>query len=549
MKEIKISLPKNTSSSKVVALKVKEGDKITAGSVILELEGGKNNIVIKSEDNGIVQELLIEKNDTVVQDQVVLKIEESAEGVETVEKEDEIVEEKDVHTDVLVIGGGPGGYVAAIYAAQNGKKVILVEKDSLGGTCLNVGCIPTKALVKSSEVYDEIQHSKTFGITVSFASCNMPGIIRHKEEVVNTLVTGVEYLMNKNGIEVVRGNAAFESATSVYVKGYGHITSDDIIIATGSKISKINLPGIDLPFVMNSTIALSCEKLPKSITIIGGGVIGMEFGFIYRNLGVEVHVIEFMDRLLTMVDKEASAEILRIAKNKGIDVSLSSKVVSLEDENGKALVRYMQGEEEKTVSTEKVLVAIGREPNMDDLNIEVVGCEMARKGIAVNEYMQTNIPHVYAIGDVTNIIQLAHVASEQGIVAVDNIMGKERKMDYHAVPNVIFTDPEIACVGVMEQDAKSPYKVSKFNFASNGKALTMAKNEGFVKLIQDEETKKLIGATIIGPDASSLISTLTLAIQNELELDAIIDTIFPHPTTSEAIHEAALGLQLGSIHQ
>lgn len=549
MKEIKISLPKNTSSTKVVALKVKEGDKITAGSVILELEGGKNNIVIKSEDNGIVQELLIEKNDTVVQDQVVLKIEESAEGVETVEKEDEIIEEKDVHTDVLVIGGGPGGYVAAIYAAQNGKKVILVEKDSLGGTCLNVGCIPTKALVKSSEVYDEIQHSKTFGITVSFASCNMPGIIRHKEEVVNTLVTGVEYLMNKNGIEVVRGNAAFESATSVYVKGYGHITSDDIIIATGSKISKINLPGIDLPFVMNSTTALSCEKLPKSITIIGGGVIGMEFGFIYRNLGVEVHVIEFMDRLLTMVDKEASAEILRIAKNKGIDVSLSSKVVSLEDENGKALVRYMQGEEEKTVSTEKVLVAIGREPNMDDLNIEVVGCEMARKGIAVNEYMQTNIPHVYAIGDVTNIIQLAHVASEQGIVAVDNIMGKERKMDYHAVPNVIFTDPEIACVGVMEQDAKSPYKVSKFNFASNGKALTMAKNEGFVKLIQDEETKKLIGATIIGPDASSLISTLTLAIQNELELDAIIDTIFPHPTTSEAIHEAALGLQLGSIHQ
>lgn len=532
------------SSVVITQLNVSINDVVSKGDVLVEVEMNKGTQAIKAPMDAIVKEVFVTKGERVEANTVLIKITQN-----TINKEDVKKEETDVHCDLLVIGGGPGGYIAAIYAAQNGKNVILVEKDSLGGTCLNVGCIPTKALVKSSELYDEIKHSKTFGINVSYASAHMPSIIAHKNEVVSTLVNGVGYLMNKNGIQVVKGMATFESSTSVYVKGFGHITSDDTIIATGSKISQINLPGIDLPFVLNSTTALAYEKLPKSITIIGGGVIGMEFAFIYCNLGVKVHVVEFMDRLLTMVDVEASNEILRIAKNKGIDVHLSSKVVSIDDNNGQAEVHFIQNDKEEIITSQNVLVAIGRQPNLDGLNIEVTGCALARKGIDVNEYMQTSIDHLYAIGDVTNIIQLAHVASEQGIVAVDHIMGRNRKMDYHAVPNVVFTDPEIACVGIMEQDVKVNYRVSKFNFASNGKALTMAKNEGFVKLIQDEQTKKLIGATIIGPDASSLITTLTLAIQNGMELETIIDTIFPHPTTSEALHEAALGFQLGSIHQ
>ena len=385
----------------------------------------------------------------------------------------------------------------------------------------------------------------------------MKQVINRKDKVKGRLVSGIDFLMKKNEINVISGQASFVNGETVAVTGNENyiIKAKDIIVATGSKISKIAIPGIDLPFVLNSTTALSCTDLPKSIAIIGGGVIGMEFAFIYKNFGVDVHVIEFMDRLLTMVDGDISKEIQDIAKEENIKVHTSSKVMKIQSSvDGKAVITYEDKDGEHLLVSDKVLVAIGREPNLEGLAIENTGVLLNNKGrgIQVDASMSTNVKHIYAIGDVTNIIQLAHVASHQGIVAVDNILNKQKKMDYSAVPNVIFTAPEIASVGIGEDEGKAKgmnIAVSKFPFAGNGKALTMNEPRGFIKLIKNNETGKIIGGSIIGADASSLISALTLAIANGFNEKEITETIFPHPTTGEVIHEAALDFGIGALHQ
>ncbi|MBE5900849.1 MAG: dihydrolipoyl dehydrogenase [Lachnospiraceae bacterium] len=461
------------------------------------------------------------------------------------------------HAEVLVIGGGPGGYVAAIYAAKNGKQVILAEKEHLGGTCLNIGCIPTKALVKSAEVFAEIKKAKEFGICLeSEATPDMNAIMDRKEEVVKRLVGGVEHILKKNNVEVLCGTAAFTDDKTVKVTGEEEyeVTFDDVIIATGSKVAKVPIPGIDLPFVLNSTSALSLRELPKSIAIIGGGVIGLEFAFLYRHLGVEVTVIEFMDRLVSVLDSDASSEILRQAKKAGIKVSTSAKVTEIRTgEDGNAVVAYERKEKVNEVSCEKVLVAIGRSPEFSGLGIENTSVEPLEKnrGIKVNEYMQTNVEHIYAIGDVNNLIQLAHAASHQGMTAVDKILGKEvEAFEKTTVPSVIFTTPEIASVGVSEDYLKEqgiPYTVGKFQFNGNGKAVTMGQANGFCKLIKNEKDE-IIGGTIVGPDASTLIATVTLAVRNKMKDCDITHTVFAHPTTGEVLHEAALDLSIGCIH-
>lgn len=371
------------------------------------------------------------------------------------------------------------------------------------------------------------------------------------------LKNGIDFLMKKNQITVLQGSASFQDQKTVAVSGNKSylVRAKNIIIASGSKISNINIPGIDLSFVLNSKSALSYDQLPSSITIIGGGVIGMEFAFLYRNLGVEVQVIEFMDRLLAMMDEDISEEILRIAREKGIKVQLSSKVVRIqESDQGQAVVTYEKDGKETLSVSEKVLVAIGREPELEGLEVANAGIELndRGRGIRVNAQMQTNVSSIYAIGDVTNKIQLAHVASAQAIVAVDHILGKNTCMDYSIVPNVVFTSPEIASVGFTEkqlQEQKANISVSKVGFAGNGKALTMNEAEGFVKLIKDNESGKIVGASMIGPDAASLISTLTVSASNGLTADQLSQTIFAHPTTGEVIHEAAMGLGLGGIHE
>ncbi|MDY8094904.1 dihydrolipoyl dehydrogenase [Paenibacillus polymyxa] len=560
--EIKMSVIPGGKKGTVGKINIKLGDHVSEGEILAQVETGKGNRQIKVSEAGVVSQVFIEEGNEVSSNQVLFEIDSSSfkssepSDVQVVSNTQQ--QTKKTNTDLLIIGAGPGGYVAAIYAAKKGLHVTLIEKEELGGTCLNVGCIPTKALVKSSEVYHSVKHSSLFGVEAGTnLQVDMKQVILRKNEVKDKLVAGVAFLMEKNDVQVIRGEASFLSKHEVSVTGEEnyHITANDIIVATGSKISKVNIPGIDLPFVMNSTDSLSCTELPKSITIIGGGVIGMEFAFIYRNLGVEVHVVEFMNRLLTMLDSDISEELQLAAEQAGIHIHTNAKVSKIQQaDNGQAVTVYETSNGEHLLVSEKVLVAIGREPNMDGLNLDIAGVQLNERGrgIAVDKQMRTNVEHIYAIGDVTNIIQLAHVASHQGITAVEAILGETSCMHYTAVPNVIFTSPEISSVGLLESECKErdmDYKVSRVEFASNGKALTMNEPNGFIKLIKDNRSGKIVGGSIIGPDASSLISTLTLAIANDLTEKQITETIFAHPTTGEVIHEAAYGLSIGALHQ
>lgn len=556
----------NGNSAKVGKINVSIGDIVKKNQILLQIETNKGNTPFKSTSSFKIKEIKVSEGQEVKKGDILFIVDELEEVKEN--KKDNSVKvdyfanlikgkKENINTDVLIIGGGPGGYVSAIYAAKNGMNVILVEKDNLGGTCLNVGCIPTKAFVKSSEIYNEAILGEEFGFEIKEIKLQMEKVVERKNNIKNNLKSGIEYLLNKNNVKVIKGNAEFINNKTVLVKkgkDEYKINAENIIIATGSNISKINIKGIELPFVLNSTSALDNKKLPKSITIIGGGVIGMEFAFIYSNFGVKVNVVEYMDRLLTMVDDDVSCEIKEIAKENGINIYTSSKVNKIEkSENGEAIVFFENEGKDKYLVSENVLIAIGREPNIKNLGIENTDIKLNEngKGISVDNKLKTNVDNIYAIGDVTNKIQLAHVASHQGIVAIDNILGKNKEISYDYVPNVIFTSPEIANVGLTERQCNEKninIKISKFPFSANGKALTMGETRGFIKLIKDIDENKIVGASVIGVDASTLISSLTLIIKNNISEDEIIETIFAHPTISEVIHEAALGLSIGAIH-
>lgn len=560
--EIKLeTISGHSKTSKIGKINVHVGDEVKTNEILLQLETNKGNSPFKAKGDFKIEEIKVSEGDEVKVGDILFIVsgESKINNKPKVDYFGNMIKGKkeDIKADLLVIGGGPGGYVAAIYAAKKGLNTVLVEREKLGGTCLNVGCIPTKALVKSSEVYKEALLGEEFGFEIENIKVNMNKVIDRKDKIRENLVSGIDYLLSKNNVRVIKGDASFlDDKIIVAKRGKDEykIEAKNIIIATGSKISKINIKGIDLPFVLNSKSALDNKNLPKSITIIGGGVIGMEFAFIYSNFGVKVNVVEYMDRLLTMVDDDISEEIKNIAKLNGINIYTSSKVTKIEEsENGAAIVFFENEGKEKYLISENVLVAIGREPNMDGLNIEKTGIELNErgKGIKVDNTLKTNVPGIYAIGDVNNKMQLAHVASHQGIIAVDNILSEDKEMKYDCVPNVIFTAPEIASVGLTERECiekKINIKVSKFPFSANGKALTMGESRGFIKIIKDIDNNKIVGASIIGADASSLISTLTVIIKNNIKDNDIADTIFAHPTTGEVIHEAALGLSIGALH-
>lgn len=560
--EIKLeTISGHNKTSKVGKINVQVGDNVKTNEILLQLETNKGNSPFKAKGNFKIEEIKVSEGDEVKVGDILFIVsgESKTSNKPKVDYFGNMIKGKkeDVKADLLVIGGGPGGYVAAIYAAKKGLNTVLVEREKLGGTCLNVGCIPTKALVKSSEVYKDTLLGEEFGFEIENIKINMNKVIDRKDKIRENLVSGIDYLLSKNNVRVIKGDASFLDDKIVVAKrgkDEYKIEAKNIIVATGSKISKINIKGIDLPFVLNSKSALDNKNLPESITIIGGGVIGMEFAFIYSNFGVRVNVVEYMDRLLTMVDDDISEEIKNIARLNGINIYTSSKVTKIEEsENGDAIVFFENEGKEKYLISENVLVAIGREPNMDGLNIEKTGIELNErgKGIKVDNTLKTNVPGIYAVGDVNNKIQLAHVASHQGIIAVDNILSEDKEMKYDCIPNVIFTAPEIASVGLTEKvcvENKINIKISKFPFSANGKALTMGENRGFIKIIKDIDNDKIIGASLIGADAASLISTLTVIIKNNIKDKDIVDTIFAHPTTGEVIHEAALGLSIGALH-
>lgn len=469
--------------------------------------------------------------------------------------------EKDLNYDLVVIGGGPGGYVAAIRAARQGLRVALVEKEAIGGVCLNWGCIPTKAMIRSAEIYHQAQDARKFGVNIDGdITIDLPSVIKRKDRIVRRLVKGIEVLLKKENVDTYTGIGLLSKPGQVQVEledGEEKILqAENIIIATGSKSASLPIDGIDLPGVINSREALDLEDLPEKMVVIGGGVIGMEFAFLYSNMGVEVTVIEFMDSIVPEADNDITDELAKLARNKKINIHTSSqakKIAKTEGRNDNMLVAFEVEGKEKYIITDKVLIAVGRLPNLPGIDSESIGLELNEKrgGIKVDDHMRTSVDGIYAIGDVTDKVMLAHVASHQGIVAADNIAGSEHKMDYKAVPSAIFTDPEVATVGMSEKDAKEAgidYVVGRFPFSANGKVMAMGERRGFVKIIKEEDTGQVIGAGIIGLHATDLIASLTLAVNRNLTAHEIAETIHAHPTTAEVIHEAALDTEGGAIH-
>ncbi|NGX34526.1 MAG: Dihydrolipoyl dehydrogenase [Candidatus Anoxychlamydiales bacterium] len=445
--------------------------------------------------------------------------------------------------DVAIIGGGPGGYTAAIRAAQLGKKVALIEKQFLGGVCLNVGCIPTKALLSSTDALDIIKKAETFALHVEKVSFSLEKMIERKDKIVKDLRAGLEGLLLSNKIKIIKGHAKLLSKNEIEITGETteKISAENIIIATGSYPTEVPNIKVDHKKVFNSNSLLCLKKQPKSIAIIGGGYIGCEFASFYARLGVKITIIEALPSILYSHGKDLAQLLTGSFKSEGIDLKVGMKVLKcIEVENGIEL-HLDNGE---IIKSEIGLLAIGRKPLTKNLNLENLNIQLGKHSeIIVDDQMRTSEPNIFAIGDVIGKWMLAHTASHEALVAVDTIHGIENKMDFSAVPAIIFTKPEIAMVGVTPEKAKEQnldVDTSKFPFTALGKAHALSEKKGFVNVVIDKKTKIIIGAQAIGPAASVLIAEMGLAITNKLTAKAVINTIHAHPTLPESWQEALL---------
>jgi dihydrolipoamide dehydrogenase len=454
--------------------------------------------------------------------------------------------------DVAIIGGGPGGYVAAIRGSQLGAKICLVERDKLGGTCLNRGCIPTKALYASAKAYSSARKANKFGIHTGDISFDINIAVSRKNSVVKRLVNGVESLLKAHGVEKITGEGFIESPGRIRVKksdGEEGINARNIIIAAGSEPAIIPAFNIDRKDILTSTEILDLETVPKSLLIIGGGVIGCEFANIFAEYGSKVILIELLPTILSTEERHISQLITRRFRGKGIEIYTETSVDRIEKAEGGIKTVLSDGRE---FLAEKVLVSIGRSFNTLGLGLEGLGIETENGCIPVDEKMETNINGIYAVGDVVGGMLFAHVASSEGIVAVSNALGKDKRMDYSAIPSFIFTDPEVAGVGMKEAEAKEKgidIKVGRFPYAANGKALCMDEEEGYVKVIADTATDRVIGCSIIGANATDLIGEATLAMKAGLKTRDIVETVHAHPTLSEITMEALEDVHGMAIHK
>lgn len=459
---------------------------------------------------------------------------------------------------ITVIGGGPGGYEAAIYAAKKGAEVVLVEKDSVGGTCLNRGCIPTKAFLASYDTLETVEKAESFGIKVSGeAEVDYPAILARKNKVMGSLVKGIQFLLKKNGVTLIEGFGSLVDKNTVKVaKSDGTeetFNTDYVILATGSVPIAPPVFKYDGKRVITSDEILDFDQAPKSLILVGGGVIGCEIGQFLAAMGTEVTVVEALPRLLATMDEDVSKQLQRQFKKDKIKVVCGDGIAEVNPADDHVDVTLSSG---KSLSADYVLVAIGRAPFTKGAGLENAGVEMAERGrVAVNEYLQTNVENIYAIGDIINTPFLAHVASKEGCIAVDNIMGAKKAATYHAVPGCVFTNPEIATVGKMEfqlqndgKEAGKDYKTGTFEFKGLGKAQASGHITGFVKVIADADDT-LIGAEIVGARASDMLQILTTAIQLKLKVEDVADSIFPHPTMCEAIMEALHDVHGMSVHK
>jgi dihydrolipoamide dehydrogenase len=452
--------------------------------------------------------------------------------------------------DIVIIGGGSAGYVAAIHASHLGAKVALVEKDKLGGTCLNRGCIPTKALARSAEVLLEARRANDFGIEVSNVKTNFSKIMARKDNSVSQLVSGVEQLMKGNKIRVHRGNGRILSPHLVKVNDE-EIATRKLIIATGSESTPLPISGSDLPGVLSTDEILELTELPESLVVIGGSYVGVEFASIFNALGTKVTIVKRRPLRLEPIDEEIGRRFAQTLPRQGIEVKIGAAVKAIERRGAFLRVVWDTAEGEQGVDGQMVLMATGRAPYTKGLNLSELGIQMDRGAIKVNEYIETNIKDVYAIGDVLGKNMLAHVASYEGEVAVENALDHPRQADYRAVPNCIFAQPEIASVGITEKEANDsgiPYKVSKFPFIACGRAVTMGETTGMVKMICHADDGIVLGMHIMGPHASDLIAEGVLAVRLGATAEDIVHTIHAHPTLPEAVHETAMGQLKGAIH-
>lgn len=453
--------------------------------------------------------------------------------------------------DLAVIGAGPGGYVAAIRAAQAGKSVALIEKNQLGGTCLNVGCIPTKTLLANTAVLQKVRHAQNFGITTGAISFDYAKMKARKDKVVGDIRKSLGGLIASNKITVIQGHAEFQTPREIKISGEEKqvIIADKAIIATGSEPFDIPAFPCDHDRILNSTSVLELTKLPKSIAVIGGGYIGCEFASLFAELDVEVTIFEALPAIVIAQGKTISDALTNAFKNKGIDIQCGVKVAGIDKTKGGVSVKLEGGQ---SSDFDLALISVGRKIKTDGLGLNKAGVVTGERGeILVNEQMETNASGIYAIGDVTGKAMLAHVASHQAIVAADHAIGKEGAMHYHAVPAVIFTSPEIATVGMTLEEAKEKghaAAVGQFPFQALGKAQAAQETEGFAQVIIDRNTQAILGAQVVGHEASALIAEMAIAINNELTLECVTETIHAHPTVAEAWLEAALIAAETPIH-
>jgi dihydrolipoamide dehydrogenase len=487
----------------------------------------------------------------------------------------------DYDVDLVVIGGGPGGYPAAIHASKHGAKVALIDFDNPGGTCLNWGCIPTKTMIGSVAALETAKQASEFGLKVGSVEVDFPAVMARKDKVVKTLVDGVGFLLKKNKVRYINGRGRVvdpHTVEAITEDGKSEkITTANIIIATGSVPAPVPIVGLDqggadgdvwisnadvkkrkaagnlsATTVWTSNEAVSALEVPKKLAIIGAGVIGCEFAFTYNALGSEVTMLEFLPNIISVVDTEISGELHKILEKKGIKIFTSTKVVAV-DIKGKKLKYVSEKSGDGELEFDKILVSVGRRGFTDGLGLAEVGVKLEKGKIPVNEFMRTNIDSIYAIGDVTNgKYGLAHVATREGEVAADNVLGHPVKMDYTAVPACIYTEPEVAVTGLTEQEAKDKgydVQVGKFSFRALGKAMAINENIGLVKIVSEKKYGEILGGHIIGPHASDLIHEICVSMKLESTIEELMQTIHAHPSLSEAVMEAAQDVKGESVHK
>ncbi|MEC1523883.1 dihydrolipoyl dehydrogenase [Neobacillus niacini] len=542
---------------------VAEGDKVNKNDTVAELMTEKLTVEVEAPESGVIGSILKQEGEEVVVGERLATLlttpseREPNENtvISSAEKvlKDPLNETALPSYDAVVIGGGPGGYVAAIRIAQLGGRVVLIERNELGGVCLNEGCIPTKTLLKGAELTKLHSLSSEYGVYYPEPSIDFSKLLQKKEAVIQQLQNGVRHLLKKSKVTVINGVGEVVSPNKVNVtKSNGErerITTKNIILATGSEANIPNIPGLRDAHPLTSKEALSITELPESIAIIGAGAIGCEFAGIYAPLGVKVVLIESENQILPGADHDVAQFLKKSLTKDNVDIHTSSKVKEIKVENGEKTLYMEHKDHYQEIVVKEILVATGRKARIESLG--EIGLEVVNGGVKVDEHLRTNIPSIYAIGDVTGKENLAHVASAQGMVAAENCMGYAKEIKYDSVPRCIYTSPEIASVGLTEKEAAAKnidYQIGKYHFNGNGRAITNGKAEGFIKVLRDKKYNQILGIHIVGHNASELISEGVLAINLEATPEEIAATIHPHPTLSEGLLEASLASMGKGIH-